>query len=210
MTSRTEAQAVLARLRAEAPSFGSPPSRVLEWLVGEIPLGGTSLEVGCGWSTLALGRVSDRHVAVAPDPAEHEALRRWAKEADVGLDTVELHVVRPELDPGSLDLVLVAGDPAHPHPALALAATAPLVRTGGLLAVERTRIRSVAEPLRWLRADTATGSVRHRVDDAVVLQRLAPEPATPRRWSEQPGNGEAPSLEHGIRVIRRHLGSARR
>lgn len=227
MTSRSEAQAVLARLRREAPRFAPgppepharPPSRVLEWLVSEVPLGGSSLEVGCGWSTIALGLVADRHVAVAPDPAEHEALRHWAKTADVALDGVELVVARAEhhlptatadgrLEPETFDLVLVDGDHAHPHPTVDAFHSGPLVRPGGLLVLERAGIRSVADAGRGLR--TAGWSLRQRVDDALVLQRptsTAPptDRAAPVRWWEQPGNGETPTLEDRLRAWRRRL-----
>ena len=223
-SSRSEAQDALRRLRTEAPRFGSgstdphdrPPSPVLEWLVGEIPLGGTTLEVGCGWSTVALGLVADRHVAVAPDPDEHEAVRRWAEEHEIALDGVELVADRSEhhlpvatadgtLAAGTFDLVLVDGDRAAPLPALDAFHATPLLRTGGLLVLERTRIRAVADVARRLRADTAGWSLRHTVDDAVVLQRRAAGPATPSRWWEQPGNDEAPSLEGRARALRHRL-----
>jgi predicted O-methyltransferase YrrM len=222
VTSRSEAQEVLRRLREEGPAFGErdrPPSRVLEWLVGEVPLGGTSLEVGCGWSTVALGLLADRHVAVAPDPDEHERLRRWAKEHDVALDGVELVVGRSEHHlpvaaadeaPGTFDLVLVDGDHAAPLPALDVFHATPLLRTGGLLVLERTRIRAVAEVVRRLRADTAGWTVRHVVDDAVVLRRRAAGPATPPRWQDQPGNDEPPSVEDRLRAVRRRLRGAGR
>lgn len=229
MTSRSEAQEVLGRLRAEAPRFDPsppdrrdrPPSPVLDWLVGEVPLGGTVLEIGCGWSTIALGQVADRHVAVSPDPDEHEALRRWAKEHEIALDGVELVAARSEhhlpaatadgtLAPETFDVVLVDGDHAAPLPALDVHHATPLLRPGGLLVLERARIRAVADVGRRLRADTAGWAVRHVVDDAIVLQRRAAGPATPGRWWEQPGNDETPSFEGRARALRHRLRGALR
>jgi predicted O-methyltransferase YrrM len=215
--SRSEAHEALARLRSEQPTFGAPdrpPSRVLEWLVGEIPLGGTSLEIGCGWSTIALGLVSDRHIAIAPDPDEHEALRRWAKVEDVALDGVELVVARSQdqlpaaalgEDDGTFDLVLVDGDHAAPTPALDVFLTTPLLRTGGLLAIERTRIRSIAAVVDRLARDTEGWSVRHRVDDGVVLQRRTAGPATRPPTQQQPGDDEIRTWEDRARALRARL-----
>lgn len=223
MTSRSDAQDVLRRLRAEGPGFAPhddddrPSSRVLEWLVGEIPLGGTSLETGCGWSTIALGLVSDRHVAIAPDPDEHEAIRAWAKTQDVALDAVELvaarsehHLPTADLEPGTVDLVLVDGDHAAPIPALDVFHATPLLRAGGLLVLERARIRSVAEVVGRLARDTDGWAVRHRVDDAVVLQRRVAGPATPPLWSDQPGNDEIPTWEDRARALRARVLGRRR
>ncbi|HEU5152454.1 MAG TPA: class I SAM-dependent methyltransferase [Iamia sp.] len=229
MTSRSGAQEVLGRLRAEGPRFAPgpagphdrPPSPVLEWLVGEVPLGGTALEVGCGWSTIALGLVVDRLVTVSPDPDEHEAVRRWAKEHEIALDTVELVAAHSEhhlpaatadgtLAPGTFDLVLVDGDHAAPIPALDVHHAGPLLRPGGLLVLERARIRAVADVAHRLRADTAGWSVRHAVGDAVVLQRRAGAPAGPARWWEQPGNDEPPSLEDRARALLHRVREARR
>ena len=222
MTSRSEAQDVLRRLRSEAPRFGAadprhrPPSRVLEWLVGEVPLGGASLETGCGWSTIVLGLVTGRHVAVAPDPAAHDGIRAWCDRHDVALDGVELVAARSELHlpaatadgtlaPATFDLVLVDGDHAAPLPALDAFHATPLLRTGGLVVFERARIGAVAEVVGRLRADTHGWTVRHEVDDTVVLQRRAAGPATPTHWWEQPGNDEAPSLEGRARALRQRL-----
>jgi predicted O-methyltransferase YrrM len=224
MTSRQDAQAALRRLRTDAPSFtaGGPgphdraPSRVLEWLVGEVPLGGASLETGCGWSTIALGLVTDRHVAVAPDPDEHARIRAWCADHDIALDGVELVAGRSEhhlpaatadrrLAPETFDLVLVDGDHAAPLPALDVLFTTPLLRAGGLLVLERARIGAVAEVVGRLRADTEGWSARHAVDDAVVFQRRIAGSATPARWWEQPGNDEVPSLEDRARAVRRRL-----
>jgi predicted O-methyltransferase YrrM len=225
VTSRRDAQDVLAGLRSEMPSFripdlhDRPPSRVLEWLVGEVPLGGSSLETGCGWSTIVLGLVTDRHVAVAPDAAEHDRIRAWCTEHGVALDGVELVAGRSEhhlpaaitdgtLAPATFDLVLVDGDHAAPLPALDAFHATPLVRTGGLVVFERARIGAVAEVVGRLRADAAGWTVRHAVDDAIVLQRRAAGPATPARWWEQPGNAEIPSLEGRARALRHRLQGA--
>lgn len=208
MTSRSEAQAVLRALRAD----GETPSPLLDWLVGEIPLGGSSLETGCGWSTIALGLVSDRHVAIAPDPDEHETIRRWAKSEDVPLDGVEMVAARSEhhlpvadLPVESLDLVLVDGDHAAPLPALDVFFATPLLRTGGLLALERARLRSVAEVVDRLTSDTDGWALRHRVDDAVVLQRRIAGPATPPPGRPQPGNDEIRTWEDRARGLRARL-----
>ena len=161
--------------------------------------------------------MADHHVAVAPDPDEHERVRTWAKAHEIALEGVETVAARSEhhlpaatadgtLAPETLDLVLVDGDHAAPLPAVDVLHATPLLRTGGLLVLERSRIRAVAEVVRWLRADTAGWSLRHTVDDAVVLQRRAAGPATPAHWWEQPGNGEVPSLEDRARALRHRLG----
>ncbi|HMJ74966.1 MAG TPA: hypothetical protein VK507_03285, partial [Iamia sp.] len=137
-------------------------------------------------------------------------------EHDVALDGVELVATRSEhhlpaatadgtLAPATFDLVLVDGDHAAPLPALDAFYTIPLLRTGGLVVFERARIGAVAEVVGRLRADTEGWTVRHAVDDTVVLQRRAAGPATPTRWWDQPGNAEVPSLEGRARALRHRL-----
>ncbi len=96
--SRDHAQRVLAALLEDRPDLHGAGAAanwqlgpgLLGWLVGEVPLGGRTLETGCGYSPIVLGLVSDHHVAVSPVPAEHDRIRRWCATHDVALDAVEL------------------------------------------------------------------------------------------------------------------------
>lgn len=219
--SRDHAQRVLAALLEDRPDLHGAGAAanwqlgpgLLGWLVGEVPLGGRTLETGCGYSTIVLGLVSDHHVAVSPVPAEHDRIRRWCATHDVALDAVELVEAASEvhlpaataagrLAPGSLDMVLVDGDHAFPVPALDWYHTAPLLKVGGLMVLDDTQIRAVAEVAAFLRQDPARWRLRHRVDDAAVFEKRVPDVAAHGRWRDQPWNGEVWSFERQARQLR--------
>lgn len=221
---RDEARAVLDRLRADRPALhGAGPAAnwqigpsLLAWLVGEVPLGGHTLETGCGWSTIVLAPLSRRHVAVSPVAAEHERIRRWCAEHDVPTGALELveapsevhlpaAVAAGDLAEESLDLVLVDGDHAFPVPALDWYHTAPLLKVGGLLVLDDTQIRAVAEVAAFLRADPTRWRLRHRAEEAVVFEKRRADVLAHGRWRDQPWNRERPSPEARLRAVRAQL-----
>lgn len=219
--SRDGAQSVLDRLLEDRPDLhGAGPAAnwqlgpgLLRWIVGEVPLGGRTLETGCGYSTIVLGLVSDHHVAVSPVAAEHARLRRWCAAHGVPLDAVELVEAASEiylpaetaagrLAAETLDLVLVDGDHAFPVPALDWYHTAPLLKVGGLMVLDDTQIRAVAEVAAFLRRDRARWRLRHRVDDAAVFEKRASDVVAHGRWRDQPWNREVPSFDRRARRFR--------
>jgi len=227
---RSEAQAVLDRLLVDRPSLhgdDGPATNwqlghsILTWLVGEIPLGGRTLETGCGYSTIVLAPLSDHHIAISPVAAEHERIRRWCADHQVSTDALELVEVPSEiylpaavasgrLAPGSLDLVLIDGDHAFPVPALDWYHTAPLLKVGGLVVLDDTQIRAVAEVAAFLRRDRSRWRLRHRADEAVVFEKLRADVVAHGRWRDQPWNRESPSLDARLRAGRARLHLRRR
>jgi predicted O-methyltransferase YrrM len=199
--SRSEAEDLLRDLDAERP-------RLLAWLVGEVPLGGSTLETGCGASTIVLGALARRHVAVSPVAAEHDRVRKWC--ADRGLDlAVELVEARSDeflpaagLEAESLDVVLVDGDPSFPAPALDWHHTAPALKVGGLVVVAAAERRAGAVLAGVLAADGGWRR-RHRVDGAAVFEKVAP--SGDGAWDR-----DAPSLETRLRRRSRQVAALRR
>lgn len=227
---RSEAQDALDRLLVDRPALhgdDGPATNwqlghsILTWLVGEIPLGGRTLETGCGYSTIVLAPLSGHHVAVSPVAAEHDRIRRWCADHDVPTDALELVEAPSEvhlpaaaaggdLAPASLDLVLIDGDHAFPVPALDWYHTAPLLKVGGLVVLDDTQIRAVAEVAAFLRRDRTRWRLRHRADEAVVFEKLRADVVAHGRWRDQPWNRESPSLDARLRAGRARLHLRRR
>lgn len=207
---RTDVEALVPRL----PDDGRTGRRLLDWLTGEVRLGGTSLETGAGAATVVLGGLSRRHVAVTPDATALGRVRRWCDEHGVTLEGTSLVEARPELHlardggPGDLDVVLLGREPAYPVPAVDWHLAVPRLRLGGLLVVARTDVRAGAELAAFLGAERDRWRPRHRTDDAAVFEKVAP--TEPVRWTAQPWNRAVPSLDTRLRTVRDRLRGAAR
>lgn len=225
MGSRSEAREALGRLLADSPDLHGAGAAanwqldgpLLEWLAGEVRLGGRSLETGCGYSTIVLGQLSAQHVAVSPVAVEHARIEAWCRHACVSLEHVrfveaESERYLPALDAAeeSLDLVLVDGDHAFPVPALDWYHSAPLLARGGLLVVDDVHIRACGDVAAFLRADPSNWRLRHRVAEAVVFEKVGHRVHGSGDWRSQPWNRSRPSAETRVRRARAALVARRR
>jgi hypothetical protein len=146
----------LSLIRAHQPKFhGATPDqrthtwgiseRVLEYMYDALPAGGTTLETGCGYSTLVfLGR-SSRHIAIAPDAAEQQAIELFCKDNGIDIGPLEFHAARsqdvwPGLQLPALDAVLIDGGHGFPVPFMDWYYTADAIRSGGLLLVDDVQL----------------------------------------------------------------------
>lgn len=191
--------------------------RLLEWLAGEVRLGGRSLETGCGYSTIVLGQLSAQHTAVSPLAAEHARIDAWCRREDVSLERVRFVEAASErclpaldLAEESLDLVLIDGDHAFPVPALDWYHTAPLLARGGLLVVDDVHIRACGDVAAFLRADRSNWRLRHREAEAVVFEKVGRRVHGSGDWRSQPWNRSRPSAETRVRQARAAVGARRR
>jgi predicted O-methyltransferase YrrM len=201
---------VLDRLLAERPTLHGGGDTagtvdwgldgpVLEWLASTVRPGWTTLETGCGYSTIVLADCGAEHVVLSPSGDEHETIRRWCAGAGVDLGSVRFVVATsqdglPALPAAELDLVLIDGDHAFPYPVLDFFHGGRLLRDGGLLVIDDVQLpgpRLVADFCRteelagrW-RAVTRLGRTEvfakgFAGDFAFLPWRLQP-------WSVEPG-----------------------
>lgn len=157
-------QTLVDRIRAHPPLVHSAGSRywglawpALRWLEQNVEPGMTTLETGSGASTIVFAARGARHIAISPDPGEHEGIKRYC--AENGIATEQLgffagsshEVLRDQWKPEPLDVVLVDGAHGFPYPVLDWWFTEPHVKVGGRVLLDDAYLTSVNVVARYLR-----------------------------------------------------------
>jgi predicted O-methyltransferase YrrM len=131
----------------------------LRWLERTVQPGWTTLETGCGGSTVVFAARGARHVAITPAAEEHDAVRTYC--AARAIPTTHLSFLAAPSDeallrewtPEPLDLVLIDGAHGFPFPALDWYLTARHIRRGGVVVLDDAFLPSVHVVVRFLRAN---------------------------------------------------------
>jgi hypothetical protein len=101
----------------------------------------TTLETGCGLSTVVFALKGSRHTVIAPAPSEFEITKSYCR--DRGIPTSQItfitepsQTVLPVLESDPLDLVLIDGGHGFPTPYIDWFYTAGKLKKGGYLVVD--------------------------------------------------------------------------
>ena len=216
---------VLQALLEERPAFhgGRAPGtrswplddRVLHWMADHVPAGGRSLETGCGYSTVVLGALSERHVAISPFAEEHGAIGKWLEGHGISSHTIEFvagssEAELPEMALSALDFVLIDGNHAFPAPFIDWFYTADALRPGGVVIIDDLQLKPCRMLYDFLRSERDRWALQIRIGRASVFRRVTEAPvAVGLGWWEQPGAG--PSRRHPIgQQLLQHWNQARR
>jgi predicted O-methyltransferase YrrM len=184
---------------------------LLRWLVRELPEEPTTLETGCGYSTIAFATISRTHTVISPVAAEHERVQAWCAAHGIGTDHVRFVAERSEqwlpraaldgqLEP--LDAVLVDGDHAYPVPAIDWYYSAGALSVGGLMVVDDVSIRACGDLRRFLEGEAGRWEVLRTIDDATVFRKQTSDVVDYRPWNQQPWNRQRPSLALRMASVR--------
>jgi predicted O-methyltransferase YrrM len=133
----------------------------LRWLERTVQPGWTTLETGCGGSTVVFAARGARHLAITPAADEHDAVRAYC--AARAIPTAGLSFLAAPSDeallrdwtPEPLDLVLVDGAHGFPFPALDWYLTARHLRRGGFVVLDDAFLPSVHVVVRFLRSSSS-------------------------------------------------------
>ena len=114
---------------------------VLRWLAANAKPGMTSLETGCGYSTIVFATAELRHTVVSPIAAEHEAVRSLMEELSISTSSIEFicgksDEVLPNIQGKELDLALIDGWHGFPGPIVDWWYLATMMRLGGRIVVD--------------------------------------------------------------------------
>ena len=199
-------------------------TELLEFLLEHVPEGGTSLETGCGLSTVLFAYRSARHTAITPSAAEIGALRDFLRANSVKSDGVEFiegtsEYVLPALKPEPLDIVLIDGRHGFPAPFIDWFYTAGRLKQGGLLVIDDTLLWA-PKVLQDLLAEQPQWEHLGQVGPRSVVFRKRGEGSEWCDWVDQPyvyRNGylrltprgvdvEMPAPPPLIERVARHLG----
>lgn len=101
----------------------------------------TTLETGCGLSTVVFALKGSRHTVIAPAPREFEITKTYCRDRGIPTDQIDFitqasQTVLPVLESPPLDLVLIDGGHGFPTPYIDWFYTAGKLKKGGFLIVD--------------------------------------------------------------------------
>lgn len=165
---------------------------VLRFFADSVSSSSKTLETGAGLSTLVFALRETAHVAVTPSKPEISAIRDYAANNGIVLNSVcficepsEDFLPRCEL--AELDLVLLDGKHAFPWPMVDWFYTADRLKQGGLMIVDDAQMRSVAMLCDFMSTDSAWNLVRDFSGKTLVFRKMRPL-VHDIAWHMQPWN----------------------
>ena len=148
---------------------------------------GSSVETGCGGSTVVLSQASDRHLAFAIEGADKtiSELRTHLTRDNVTFVEGETKDTLPRYPiEGEVDLVLLDGPHAYPLPQLEFAYLFPKVRVGGWLVLDDIQIPSVYELFSFLTKESSV-VLEEVVVRTAFFRRVMADQRGPDGWTLQ-------------------------
>jgi predicted O-methyltransferase YrrM len=163
----------------------------LRWLWARLQPGWSTLETGCGYSTIVFALRGTSHTVVSPDVVEHQRVVDWCADRGVSLDSITFLAgpsqwQLPLISDRDLDLFLVDGDHAFPVPSLDWYYGSVLLHIGGLLVLDDVDIRAVHVLRDFLARDTGRWRLRATLHKTVVFEKLTSEVLPDSGWLAQP------------------------
>jgi predicted O-methyltransferase YrrM len=187
---------------------------LLRWLLRELPEDPTTLETGCGYSTITFAAISKSHTVISPVLVEHDRIRAWC--ADQGIPTDHVRFVAEgsqrylpradaagELEP--TDAVLIDGDHAYPIPGIDWYYAAGALKVGGLMIVDDVSIRACNDLRRFLEGEAGRWTAVTTIDDATAFRKLTNDVVDYTPWNQQPWNHQRPSVSLRLASLRSAL-----
>jgi predicted O-methyltransferase YrrM len=176
--------------------------------------GGSTLETGCGASTVVFAASGASHTAISPDPDEHRRVREYCEQIGVDHSRLRLIVglsdeVLPSLPAErALDVAFIDGAHSFPYPAIDWYYVTRMLKIGGHLIFDDVPIPAVAPLFRHMKLEP-----NWRLD-AILDNRAASfsllAPPKPEEWSGQPFNQTYPDYSFVPLRLRSRLVAAHR
>jgi hypothetical protein len=195
---RTEMD-IIARLLQDRPVFHSGGKRrwdslpsTLRAIQEAVSDGDSTLETGCGASTVVFAAQGAYHTAISPDLEEHDRVKAYCKQ--VGIDSSRLTFIDgfsdlalPELCKARvLDAAFIDGAHSFPFPAVDWHYITRALKIGGNLVIDDIPIPAVACVFHYMQSDPSW-RLDSILDDRAASLTLVTEPA-PEDWTLQPFN----------------------
>lgn len=178
----TEGHAALIASRgvkvAAGPTSHAVPPQVIRFLADTVKAEHSTIETGCGHTTVALAALAGHHTCVTIDEASVALIREYMGRAGIPESKVTF-IVEPSDEalprlPGdtSFDLGFIDGNHGWPAPALDWHYIDKRLKVGGLIGVDNTEIRAVYDLQRFLDENQSYELVR-RLPNHHVSRRYA-------------------------------------
>ena len=195
-------ESVLQLLLREQPKFHGASAGTVNWSLGRDVLAWldanvrpdwTTLETGCGYSTIVFGTRGRAHTAVAPWAGEHDLIRAWLAGHGLSTDNISFRAAESQralpalVDEGELHCVLIDGVHAFPVPFIDWYYTANRLAVGGAMIVDDTHLRPCAMLRDFLASEVARWERLADFDRTTIFRRITAEPvAEGVSWTDQP------------------------
>jgi precorrin-6B methylase 2 len=152
----------------------------------------SSLETGCGGSTIVLSHASDRHIAFAIEGADRSisALRQHSElrcETVTFVEGETMNTVPGYQFEGDVDLALLDGPHAYPLPQIEFAYLFPRIRIGGWLVMDDIQIPSVYELFHFLRNEPSV-TLEEVIVRTAFFRTVSVVEHGPDGWAQQSMN----------------------
>lgn len=172
--------------RAHGDACFSLSLPALRWLEDRVDASMTTVETGCGASTVVFATAGVRHTAIAPEASEHEVVRDYCHDHGISTDTVTFladssHIALPEFHE-QVDLALLDGAHGFPYPILDWFYVQDVLREGGHLVLDDTFIPTVSALATYLRNSDAWEFEGVEGDRTTIFRKLRHELPPFHEW----------------------------
>lgn len=197
----------------------------LDWLERHVTADMTTIETGCGGSTVIFAAAGARHTVITPAAEEYSALEAYCAGEGISTERVRLlaessHTALTQTwSPEPLDVVLIDGAHAFPFPALDWFLTAMHLKLGGHVLLDDAHLPSVHMVYRFLRQSEAwayegalgyrTACFRKTTDDVAMDATITAFDRRPRFGHLPPAKRPAAWARHVVDrspALQRRLG----
>ncbi len=155
----------------------------------------SSVETGCGGSSIVLSHASDHHIAFAVE-GKDRTIAELRKHSDLRIENVTFvegetkNTLPGHQFDGEVDLVLLDGPHAYPLPQIEFAYLFPRLRLGGWLVMDDIQIPSVYELFHFLKKEPSAVLEEVAVRTA-FFRRVSSAAHGPDGWAAQGMNRRA-------------------
>jgi hypothetical protein len=198
ISNEDKARDVLDLLIKERPAFHDDDvatslhvlDDVLHWLVSVLGDEATTLETGCGATTVAFLAKGSYHTVISPLAKEHERIQAWCGSHGISTERASFilatsEAVLPTMEPTSLEIIFIDGSHCFPIPFIDWYYTANRLKVGGFVVIDDTNIRACGVLRDFLRSE------KGRWEPAAEFWRTS----VFRKVAERVGVGDAFTLQ---------------
>jgi hypothetical protein len=204
---------LIEKLIQDNPQFHFYQGRFTSWAVHPDTLrflcnlltpGMSTLETGCGQTTVVFSLAGANHICVTPNSGEAERVKQYCAELGLTknitflLESSDVVLPKSELIPSGLDHVFIDGAHGFPAPVIDWHYTASKLKLGGILGVDDFKMPSVRILYDFLCAEEEWELIKVMYNTAFF--RKLQEPKSLVHWSGNKMN----QLYQGDRLITTH------
>jgi predicted O-methyltransferase YrrM len=202
---------VVARILADRPRLHAggeldwtSGTETIRFLADTVRTGDTTIETGCGVSTIIFAARGARHTTISPDAREHELVSTYCASIGVSagdvtfIDGLSDQVLPRMPEEQVLDLAFIDGAHGYPFPAVDFHYISRRLKVGALLIVDDIPIRAVSSIYEYLVTEPSWKLERildRRTAVFRLVAEIAPEDWTTQAFNDRPYLGFLPAAD---------------